>query len=73
VLTNGEADRFTEPVQVAKSLFGHAYEIKAHLPKGQIKLAYVRQHLDRLGIGQNLTHLPWGSKTYKLPPSKLAT
>jgi transposase len=73
VLTNNEADRFIQPVQVAKSLFGYAYDIQAHLPKGESKLAYVRYHLDQLGIGQNLTHLPWGSKIYKLPPSKLVT
>jgi len=71
VLTDGVADRFTEPVQVARSLFGHAYDIKQHLSPDQSKLAYVRFHLNRLGIGEELTHLPWGSKRYKLPPTAL--
>jgi transposase len=71
VLTNGEPDRFTKPEQVARSLFGHAFDIKAHRPKEQTAAAYVRYHLDRLGIGQELTEINWGTKKPKLPPSSL--
>lgn len=71
VLTYGEADRLANPVKVARTLFGHAYDIKNHLPPDQHKLAYVRYHLDRLRIGQEMTHLPWGSKQFKMPPSTL--
>jgi hypothetical protein len=56
---------------VARTFFGHAYDIKNHLPAGQHKLAYVRYHLDRLGLGKDLTHLPWSGKTYRLPPSSI--
>ncbi len=42
---------------------------------------FTRDQLDRLnpsallraGLGGNLTHIPWGSNTFKLPPSKLAS
>jgi hypothetical protein len=30
-----------------------------------------RSQMDRLGIGQDLQVLPWGSKKVKLPPSTL--
>jgi hypothetical protein len=30
-----------------------------------------RNQMDRLGIGQELLILPWGTKKFKLPPSKL--
>lgn len=73
VLTNGETDRFVEPAQVARALFGHAYDIKRHLPKEQTATAYVRYYLDRLGIGHELTHIDWGTKKPKLPPSSLVT
>jgi hypothetical protein len=32
-------------------------------------LAFTRIQLDRLGLGTELTHLPWSGKRYKLPPS----
>lgn len=73
VLTYGEADRFADPVKVARTFFGHAYDIKNHIPADQHKLAYVRYNLDRLRLGRELTHLPWGSKTFRLPPSRLET
>lgn len=71
VLTYGVADRFANPVKVARAYFGHAYDIKNHLPADQHKLAYVRHYLDRLGLGRELTHLPWGSRNFKLPESSL--
>lgn len=67
VLTKGEADRFADPVKVARSFFKHAYAIKQHIPANRRKLVFVRYHLDRLGIGEELTHLPWGSRNYELP------
>jgi len=32
---------------------------------------FVRDQLDRLGLGQEITHIPWGSKRFRLPPSKV--
>jgi transposase len=72
VLTHEQADRFAEPTQVACALFAHAYRLGiANLPDGQSALEYTRQQLDRLKLGQELTHIPWGSKRLKLPPSSL--
>jgi len=39
------------------------------LSDGMSALQFTRHWLDQLGIGQDLTVLPWGSKKYKLPPS----
>jgi hypothetical protein len=71
-LTYGEADHFAQPSQVACSLFAHAYRVGVkNLPEGRSALAFTRYHLDRLGMGQEMTHIPWGSKKFKLPPSSL--
>ena len=72
VLSGECADRFADSRHVACSLFAHAYRVGVrNLPNDMSALAFVRRHLDRLGMGMELTHLPWGSKTYKLPPSSL--
>jgi transposase len=72
VLTDHEADRFAEPTNVACSFFALAYKVRVkNLPDGLSALAFTRQQLDRLQIGADLQRIPWGSKTFKLPPSKL--
>jgi len=43
-----------------------------NLPAGQSALAFTRYHLDRLALGEDLARIPWGSKTFKLPPPGLA-
>ena len=73
ILTTGCADRFADPVKVARAFFGYAFDIQAHLVKDERKLVWVRHHLDRLKIGKDLTHLPWGSKEFRLPESHLKT
>jgi hypothetical protein len=40
------------------------------LPQGSAR-HFVRDELDRLGIGQDLERIPWGTKQVKLPPSRL--
>jgi hypothetical protein len=42
-----------------------------NLPEGQSALQFTRNQLDRLGIGQEVTHIPLGSKRFKLPLSNL--
>ncbi len=71
ILTEGCADRYAEPVKVARKLFGYAFDVGKYLPADQRKLVWVRYHLDRLKLGQELTHLPWGSKNFRLPESSL--
>jgi hypothetical protein len=72
ILTKVEADCHAVPQQVATSLFTRAYRVRVNnLPDGQSALQFTRNQLDRLGIGQEVTHIPWGSKRFKLPTSKL--
>jgi hypothetical protein len=72
VLSEKAADRFADPTSVACSFFAHAYRVGIrNLPEGQSAIAFTREQLDRLGIGQDLLEIPWGSKPHKLPVSKL--
>lgn len=72
ILTKEVADRYAVPEKVAATLFAHAYRVGVkNLPEGMSALQFTRHHMDRLGIGRNLTRLRWGSKTFTLPPSKL--
>lgn len=71
---NGQPDRFAEPELLARKFFQHAYRIgKDNRPAGQSVGQYVRQQLDQLGLGADLTRVPWGDKKkpLPLPPSRL--
>ncbi|MFQ5400499.1 MAG: IS110 family transposase [Anaerolineae bacterium] len=71
-LTKNAADRQANPRQVACSIFALAYKMGIQrLPGGMNAHAFTRQQLDRLGIGQDVTHIPWGKKRKLLPPSQL--
>ncbi|MBU0492067.1 MAG: transposase, partial [Chloroflexi bacterium] len=74
VLTEEGADRFAVPELVARKLLHHAYTLgRAHRPADQTAGAYVRQQLDRLGLGANLPAIRWGpNRSVALPPSSLA-
>jgi len=72
VLNEEVADRFADPRDVASSFLRYAYKVGVrNLPDGQPALAFTRDQLDRLGVGKDLKEIPWGSKRFKLPPSKL--
>jgi len=72
VLTKQVADRFADPQNVARSFLNHAYRVRIkNLPKGQSAPAFIREQLDRLGIGKDLQKISSGSTLIKLPPSKL--
>lgn len=74
VLTEETADRFADPVQVAKFLYAHVYDVgAANLPDGERPLVFTRRQLDRLRLGREMTHLPWSGKQYQLPPSSLTS
>jgi transposase len=73
ILTKDSPDRFADPERVARKLLKHAYCLgRAHRPQGQTAPQYVRQQLDRLGLGAELTAVSL-SKTRRiaLPPSQL--
>lgn len=72
ILSKEVADRHADPRDVACSLFLHAYKIKVrNLPDKMSAKQWTRYQLDRLGIGADLTEIPWGTKKVKLPPSRL--
>jgi hypothetical protein len=59
--------------QVACAFFAYAYRVGVkNLPNGQSALEFTRAQLDRLGIGAEVTEIPWGSKRFKLPPARQA-
>jgi hypothetical protein len=72
LLTKQAADKFANPVQVACSMFAFAHRVRVkNLPNGMSALQFTRTQMDRLGIGQNVLVVPWGTKSFKLPPSKI--
>lgn len=74
VLTAECADRFANPVQVARFLLQFAYRLGAdHRPADQSPAAFVRTHLDRLGLGADLDCTYHGKRRVPLPPSSLTT
>jgi transposase len=73
VLTKGCADGFAAPELVARKLFAHAQRLgKTNRPAGQTYAQYVRQCLDRLGVGADLQTFQRGKRTITLPPSRLS-
>jgi transposase len=72
VLTRETGDKFADPTQVACGLFALAHRVRAkNLPNGQTALQFTRNQMDRLGLGQEVLIVPWGTKRFKLPPSRL--
>ena len=74
ILYKKEADRFADPVGVARKLLNYAYALgKENRPKGLKGTHYVRQQLDMLGIGAELKAIPWGPNrpAMPMPPSTL--
>jgi len=73
VLSQECAGRFVCPAQVARFLLQLAYRLGSkHRPAGQTPAAFVRFHLDRLGLGANLDCTYHGKRRVPLPPSGLA-
>ena len=69
----GQADKHAEPQAVAQKMLKFAYSVgKANRPKGQTAAQFARIRMDALGLGSELTRIPWGSKKpIPLPPSTL--
>ena len=72
ILAQNMTDRFAEPEAIAQKFLKFAYQLgKANRPPGQSAAQFVRQHLDVLQLGSELTTIAWGSKKpIPLPPSK---
>lgn len=69
----GKVDKYAEPQAVAQKMLKFAYRVgKANRPKGQTAAQFARMRMDALGLGSELTSIPWGAKKpIPLPPSKL--
>ena len=50
----------------------HRARVK-NLPGGMSALQFTRRQMDRLGIGQEVLFLPWGTKKFRLTLSKLSS
>jgi len=75
ILSQNKTDRFAQPQAIAQKLLGFAYRVgKENRPAGQSAAQFVRERLDTLHLGVELTHISWGSKRpIPLPPSSLKT
>jgi transposase len=72
VLTKGEADRHIIAESTARKMLQHAYRLGQENRPGQSAGEYVREQLDRLGVGADLDAVPLGKQRgVSLPPSSL--
>jgi len=72
VLARKVADRFAEPEKVSEKMLHFAYEVGKANRAGKSAAQFARERMDTLGLGSELTSIPWGSKKpIPLPPSKL--
>jgi transposase len=71
ILAQHKTDRFAQPEAIAQKFLKFAYQLgKENRPAGQSAAQFVRQRLDALQLGQELTSIAWGSKKpIPLPPS----
>ncbi len=71
ILVRHKTDRFAQPEAIAQKFLKFAYQLgKENRPQGQSAAQFVRQRLDALQLGQELTRIAWGSKKpIPLPPS----
>jgi transposase len=73
VLSQYKTDRFAEPDAIAQKFLKFAYRVgKNNRPAGQSAAQFVRERLDILQLGSDLTSIAWGSKKpIPLPPSAM--
>jgi transposase len=71
ILAQHKTDRFAQPEAIAQKFLKFAYQLgKENRSAGQSAAQFVRQRLDTLHLGQELTSIAWGSKKpIPLPPS----
>jgi transposase len=71
-LSKETVDRHADAEQVARKFMGHADRIgRRNRASGQTAAAYVREQLDHLGLGRELTAIQRGQTRIALPPSSL--
>jgi transposase len=62
-----EADQHTDAIAIARKMMTWAEQGGKAMRHGLTAPQFVRWQLDRLGLGQDLTELHYGSHVYKLP------
>jgi hypothetical protein len=72
ILAQHKTDCFAQPEAIAQKFLKFAYQVgKGNRPAHQSAAQFVRERLDTLHLGSELTNIPWGSKKpIPLPPSK---
>jgi len=76
VLFKQATDRYADPERVARKLLQFTYQIgKNNRPVDQATTQFVRQQLDALQLGADLSAITWSpkKKPIRLPPSSLPT
>jgi hypothetical protein len=69
----GKTDKYAEPKAIAQKMLRFAYEVGKGNRAGQTAAQFARIRMDALGLGRELTSIPWGSKKpIPLPPSALS-
>ncbi len=70
ILAQHKTDRFAQPAAISQKFLKFAYQLgKENRPAGQSAAQFVRQRLDALQLGQDLTRIAWGTKKpISLPP-----
>jgi len=70
ILAQHKTDHFAEPDRVAQKFLKFAYQLGKENRPGQSAAQFVRQRLEVLQLGGELTTIAWGSKKpIPLPPS----
>ena len=71
ILAQHKTDRFAQPEAIAQKFLKFAYQLGKEIrPAGQSAAQFVRQRLEALHLGSELTSIAWGSKKpIPLPPS----
>jgi transposase len=72
VLSAKVADRNADSEQVARFFIRWGRQLRVKTTQGLKASEFARKQLDRLGLGQELERLPYGTVTYCLPPAAQA-
>jgi transposase len=68
----GKADKYAEPKAVAQKMLKFAYAVGKANRVGKTAAQFARVRMDALGLGSELSSIPWGSKKpIPLPPSSM--
>jgi transposase len=73
VLTHQVADRQADPVRIIRKLWRWGITRGLATSLGLSRTAFVRAHLDQLGVGATILTFDYGGQHFTLPPSRFGT